>query len=210
MTTTPATAPALVFAAGQRLCDSPLIHVIDGVVAAAECLHIIAAAAPQMRRSQVSGPGGGKLSPGRTSERAWLKHALDPTVHAVATRIAAQVGLPLAHAESLQVIHYEPGQEYRTHFDAYDLATEKGQRYCERGGQRLVTALAYLNDVEAGGATAFPRLGLELRPQTGRVLIFHNCHPGTTRCDPRTEHQGKPPLRGEKWAFNLWFHERPY
>jgi prolyl 4-hydroxylase len=212
MTTTDRTlaAPATLFAGGQRLCDSPLIHVFDAVVAADECAHIIAAARPQMRRSQVSGAGGGKHSPGRTSERAWLKHAHDPTVHAVADRVAALVGLPLAFAESLQVIHYEPGQEYRTHFDAYDLATEKGQRYCERGGQRLVTALVYLGEVESGGTTAFPRLGLEVRPQTGRVLIFHNCHPGTTRCDPRTEHQGKPPLRGEKWAFNLWFHERPY
>jgi len=210
MTGSTSTTPARSFAGGQRLCDSPLVHVLDAVVAAEECAHIIAAARPMMRRSQVSGASGGKHSPGRTSERAWLKHGLDPTVHAVATRIAALVGLPLAHAESLQVIHYEPGQEYRTHFDAYDLSTEKGQRYCERGGQRLVTALAYLGEVEAGGATAFPRLGLEVQPQTGRVLIFHNCPPGSTRCDPRTEHQGKPPLRGEKWAFNLWFHERPY
>jgi len=209
MTTTSPTPPALA-TGGRRLCESPLIHVFDDILTAEECAHIVETARPRMRRSQVSGEAGGKLSPGRTSERAWLKHAEDLSVLAVATRVAALVGLPLAHAESLQVIHYEPGQEYRPHYDAYDLATEKGQRYCERGGQRLVTALAYLNDVEAGGATAFPRLGLELRPHTGRVLIFHNCHPGTTRCDRRTEHQGKPPLRGEKWAFNLWFHERPY
>jgi prolyl 4-hydroxylase len=203
-------APARAFAGGQRLCESPLIHVLDALLAPEDCAHIIAAARPQMRRSQVSGAGGGKLSEGRTSARAWLKHDLDPIVQTVASRIAGCVGLPLAHAESLQVIHYEPGQEYRPHYDAYDLETEKGRRYCERGGQRLVTALAYLGEVEAGGATGFPRLGLDIQPRTGRVVVFHNCHPGTTRCDPRTYHQGKPPLRGEKWAFNLWFHERAY
>src|SRR5690606_14910732 len=96
------TAPATTFADGQRLCDSPLIHVFDDMIAPEECAHIVAAARPQMRRSQVSGAEGGKLSPGRTSARAWLKHALDPTVHAVASRIAGRVGLPLAHAESLQ------------------------------------------------------------------------------------------------------------
>lgn len=205
-TTIPTTTPT----AGRRLCNSPIIEVFDDLLAPGECAHIVALARPFMRRSQVSGESGGKLSPGRTSARAWLKHGLDPTVHAVASRIAAQVGLPLVHAESLQVIHYEPGQEYRPHYDAYDLATEKGQRYCERGGQRLITALAYLGDVEAGGETAFPRLDLEVQPRTGRVLVFHNCHPGTTRCDPRTYHHGTPPRRGEKWAFNLWFHERPY
>lgn len=203
-------APTTEFADGQRLCASPLVHLLDGLLAADECAHIIAAARPQLRRSQVSGGDGGKHSAGRTSARAWLRHDLDPTVHAVAARIAARVGLPLAHAESLQVIHYEAGQEYRPHYDAYDLDTDKGRRYCERGGQRLVTALAYLGEVEAGGATSFPRLALDVQPRTGRVLIFHNCHPGTTRRDPRTYHQGQPPLRGDKWAFNLWFHERPY
>jgi prolyl 4-hydroxylase len=198
------------FADGERLCASPLIHRFDDLLSAEECDHIIDLARPQLRRSQVSGNAGGKFSDGRTSERAWLKHAVDPVVHAAAERIAAHVGLPLAHAESLQVIHYEAGQEYRPHFDAYDLSTEKGRRYCERGGQRIVTALAYLSAVAAGGTTGFPRIGLEVEPQPGRVLVFHNCHPGTNVCDPRTYHQGKPPLHGDKWAFNLWFHESPY
>lgn len=198
------------FDSGERLCDDPLIHQIDDLLRADECAHIIALARPQLKRSQVSGAAGGKFSEGRTSARAWLKHAVDPIVAAAATRVAAAVGLPLAHAESLQVIHYQPGQEYRPHFDAYDLSTEKGRRYCERGGQRIVTALAYLSEVEAGGATGFPRLGLEVVPRTGRVLVFHNCRPGTDLCDPRTYHQGKPPQRGDKWAFNLWFHEQPY
>ncbi|HEY8377087.1 MAG TPA: 2OG-Fe(II) oxygenase [Nannocystis sp.] len=162
-----------------------------------------------MRRSQVSGAGGGHFSAGRTSTRCWLRHDADAVVLAVSERIAARVGLPLAHAESLQVIRYEPGQEYRPHFDAYDLTTEKGQRYCARGGQRLVTALSYLCDVE-GGETGFPRLGLVVTPRQGRVLVFDNCFPGTDVRDPRSYHQGLPPRAGEKWAFNLWFHARPY
>jgi len=197
------------FAAGRRLCDEPLIHVVDELLTPAECAHIVAVAQPKMRRSQVSGAAGGKISQGRTNALTWVRHDTDAIVLAVATRIADTVGLPLVHAESLQVIHYEPGQEYRTHFDAYDLSTEKGQRYTERGGQRLVTALAYLGAVE-GGTTDFPRLGVTVAPRPGSVLVFHNCHPGTNVCDRRTEHQGRPPLRGDKWAFNLWFHERPY
>ncbi len=198
------------FTGGERLCDDPLIHAFAGLLTPTECAHIIALAQPQMRRSQVSGATGGKISQGRTNSLTWIKHGTDAVVLAVATRIAARVGLPLAHAESLQVIHYGPGQEYRPHFDAYDLSTAKGQRYCERGGQRMVTALAYLGEVDGGGATGFPNLGLEVAPQTGKVLVWHNCRPGTTVCHPDSYHQGKPPLRGDKWAFNLWFHERPY
>ncbi|MCB9703432.1 MAG: 2OG-Fe(II) oxygenase [Myxococcales bacterium] len=198
------------FPAGERLCDEPLVHVVDDVLSADECEHVIAVAEPKMRRSQVSGEGGGRHSQGRTSELTWLAHGTDPTIAAVAARVADVVGLPLSHAESLQVIHYGAGQEYRPHYDAYDLSTEKGRRYTARGGQRLVTALVYLRDVEEGGATGFPRLFIDVQPRRGRVLIFHNCHPGTDVRDPRAYHQGKAPLWGGKWAFNLWFHERPY
>lgn len=203
-------APTREFTGGRRLCDEPLIHVFDDLLAADECAHLIEVARPRMRRSQVSGEQGGRWSAGRTNALTWVKHETDALVTAIARRIADVVGLPLAHAEALQVIHYGAGQEYRPHFDAYDLSTEKGRRYCERGGQRLVTTLTYLCDVDAGGETGFPRLGLDIAPRQGRLLLFHNCHVGTTTRDPRTYHQGKAPAQGEKWAFNLWFHERPY
>lgn len=194
---------------GQRLCEAPRIEVFDALLEPEVCERVIAVARPSMRRSQVSGEARGRVSEGRTNALTWVKHDADPRVREAAERVAEVVGLPLVHAESLQVIHYEPGQEYRAHFDAYDLSTEKGKLYCARGGQRLVTALAYLSDVE-GGETGFPKLGIEVAPRRGRVLVFHNCHAGTTVRDPRSYHQGKPPVRGDKWAFNLWFHERPY
>jgi len=202
--------PRREFEGGQRVCDDPLIHTFDALLSPTECTHLVELARPRMRRSQVSGTTGGRYSDGRTNELTWIEHDTDELVRAVVERIAAQVGLPRTHAESLQVIHYERGQEYRPHFDAYDLSTEKGQRYCARGGQRLVTALAYLSDVPAGGETGFPRLNVDIRPKRGKVLLFHNCHPGTTTRDPRSYHHGKPPLRGNKWAFNLWFHQSPY
>ncbi len=194
----------------QRLREDPLIVTFDDMLTRDECEHIIALARPQLRRSQVSGLTGGSVSHGRTNALTWVRHDVDPTVQAVSERIAACVGMPLQHAESLQVIHYEPGQEYRPHYDAYDLSTEKGRRYCARGGQRLLTVLAYLGDVKEGGATCFPLLGLDVRPKRGRLLVWHNCHPGTTTRHPHSYHQGKPPVRGDKWAFNLWFHEQLY
>ena len=33
----------------------------------------------------------------------------------------------------------------------------------------------YLSAVDAGGAPVLKHLGLEVEPQLGRVLIFHNC-----------------------------------
>jgi prolyl 4-hydroxylase len=116
----------------------------------------------------------------------------------------------LVNAESYQVVHYGPGQEYRAHFDGWDAGTDRGKRCMERGGQRLVTTLLYLNHVEAGGATGFPKLELNVNPLPGSLLLFHNCHPGTNLRHELSLHGGLPVNAGEKWAANLWFRERRY
>ncbi len=40
------------------------------------------------------------------------------------------------------------------------------------GFQRAATLLVYLNDVAAGGATRFERLGVTVAPRAGRALLF--------------------------------------
>ena len=58
------------------------------------------------------------------------------------------------------------------HFDAFDLSNDDGRRFASNGGQRTVTILVYLNDVERGGHTSFPALNLDVKPQKGMALIF--------------------------------------
>jgi prolyl 4-hydroxylase len=72
-------------------------------------------------------------------------------------------------------------------------------------GQRLVTALGYLTTVADGGGTQMGRMVVPALQ--GRLLIFHNCEPGTTDIDLASRHAGLPVGSGEKWAFNLWFKE---
>ncbi|MCA9689407.1 MAG: 2OG-Fe(II) oxygenase [Nannocystaceae bacterium] len=198
------------FPFGERLCEDPLVHRFDAFVSDDECAHIIAVARPGLRRGEVSGEAGGVRSPGRSNDLTWVPHELDAVTSQVTARVADIVGLPSINAESMQVIRYGPGQEYRHHYDAYDLRTLRGQRCCDRGGQRMVTTLIYLSDVEEGGATGFPRLGLEVYPRRGALLVFHNCVPGTTDVHPQTIHAGLPVIRGEKWAVNLWFRAGAY
>ncbi|MBK8264195.1 MAG: 2OG-Fe(II) oxygenase [Nannocystis sp.] len=206
--------------APQRLCGAPpgaevhhpepLIWTLDGVADPRECEHLIELARPGLKRAVVSGDREGITSQGRTNAVVWVPHGADPITRALCQRIADLVALPLDHAEAMQVIAYGPGQEYRPHFDAYDLNTERGRRCSVRGGQRLLTALLYLSDVHAGGGTEFPRLHRVVQPSRGRLLVFHDCHPGTNTRHPDTLHAGLPVLEGSKWAFNLWFHERPF
>lgn len=200
------------FAANSRLVSTdPHIEVVEGVLSAQECDQIIAAANRHMRRALVSeGKGEGSVSDTRTGRVHWLPHAENAVIDAVTRRIAELVGIPRQRAEPLQVIHYGVTQEYRAHFDGYDLETESGRAFTENGGQRILTVLCYLNDVEAGGGTGFPNLGIEVAARRGSAVIFQNCLPGTNRIHPLSLHAGTPVTKGEKWACNLWFRERDY
>ncbi len=42
-------------------------------------------------------------------------------------------------------------------------------------GNRVITALVYLNEPEEGGETDLVNLGLKIQPATGKLLVFHDC-----------------------------------
>ena len=193
----------------QILSETPLVSYIDGFVSEEDSAHLISLAANQMRRAVVAGANVGAKSDGRTNSVAWIPHAATPTTLKVAENVARLLGAPLSHAENFQVIHYQPGAEYRSHFDAFDIKTPRGLRTMQRGGQRITTTLCYLNRVEAGGATAFGKLGVEVKPKPGRLVVFNNCIGDTSQRSPDSLHAGCPVEAGEKWAFNLWFREYP-
>ncbi|RUO78385.1 prolyl hydroxylase family protein [Pseudidiomarina taiwanensis] len=194
----------------HQLHDNPYVFVIDDFFTAAEAENLVQIARDKMQRARVSDDNAGSISDGRTNSVHWVSHDCNQLSLQLAERVAQAIDKPLSHAESFQVIHYGPEQQYRAHFDSYDMSTERGQRCTARGGQRLWTALGYLNDVSAGGETEFPKLGIKVAPKFGRLLIFSNVVFGSTDVHPQSLHAGCPVAAGEKWAFNLWFHEREF
>lgn len=185
--------------------SDPLVAVRDNVISPIECLYLIELAKPHIKRAGVVLDEGYKESDGRTGSNHWLKYDEDDVVNSIGQRLADIVGLPLSNAESMQVIHYGPTQEYRPHFDAFNLSLPRGQRAAKWGGQRLVTALVYLNQPESGGSTEFPKLGIKVPALPGRMVIFHNTSEDMSGPHPNSLHAGMPVEAGEKWAFNLWF-----
>ncbi len=186
-----------------------MVAVADGFVCQGDCAHIIALARGAMQRAKVSLDETAGVIPGRSGLNCWLRYRDDPVVMKVGELAAKLVDLPLHHAEALQVIHYDPNQEYRAHYDAYNLTLPRGQRCCRFGHQRIVTVLIYLNNVIQGGSTEFPRLNVSVEPRLGRAVVFNNVGPSLMKPHPGSLHAGRPVLQGEKWACNLWFHARP-
>lgn len=75
------------------------------------------------------------------------------------------------------------------------------------GGQRFLTFMIYLSDVEAGGRTVFTQTGVTVRPRTGNALFWFNLHSDGDSdgdYDSKVYHLGCPVAYGNKWIANKW------
>jgi prolyl 4-hydroxylase len=195
---------------GQQINAEPPVYLFENFLSQQECDHLVELSQPHMQRAVVSGGENGVESTGRTGDVHWIAHGHDPITTGISQRMVELVGLPLVNAESIQVISYGAGQEYRPHFDAWMPDSESGARCLARGGQRLVTCLVYLNEAAVGGGTFFPKMDVEVIPKQGRLVLFHNCYEKTNHRHPASLHGGMAPESGVKWACNFWFRESAY
>lgn len=121
-------------------------------------------------------------------------------------RIEKWTMLPKDYGETFYVLRYDIGQEYKAHTDWF-AAGPQGLGFLGYPGNRLATVIVYLTDVEEGGETLFPTIGLKIRPQRGTALLFWNRMPDGT-LDPDVLHSSAPVIRGQKWSISRWIRER--
>ena len=147
---------------------------------------------------------------GRTNQMGWLDYKKSPTAVHFLMRASQLTQLHTSQAENVQALHYELGEEYDAHLDAFPLNTERAHAGPKgTKGNRVVTLLLYCNEVADGGDTVFVELNKAVRPKAGRCVLFSNTIIGTQVPDPKTRHQAQPVLAGEKYALNLWFRNVP-
>jgi len=109
-------------------------------------------------------------------------------------------------SEELQVSNYGIGGHYEPHFD-FARREEKNAFASLGTGNRIATLLIYDSDVEQGGATVFPHLGISLWPKKGSAAFWYNLFQNGEG-DDMTRHAACPVLAGTKWVSNFWIHER--
>jgi hypothetical protein len=78
--------------------------------------------------------------------------------------------------------------EFDDHVDVGDYSSSR----------RFLVVMMYLNAVEEGGTTDFPKLDLSITPKCGRILVF----PPTWMY----RHAGRPVTIGSKYIFGTYLH----
>lgn len=150
----------------------------------------------------------GNIDGGRTSYTGDVDPR-DPFIQTLQRRIDDLLGIDPALGETLQGQRYTVGQEFKHHYDYFVAKHEYWDDERRRGGQRSWTAMGYLNAVEEGGATDFPKVSLSIPPQAGVLLMWNNMAPDG-RPNPRTIHAGAPVVRGVKYVLTKWYRARPW
>ena len=203
--------PAQVWAGDRQVqvlmaMRNPRVVVFGGFLSDAECDALVADAAPRMSRSEtvVNATGGSEVHDARTSRGMFFARAETPLCERIEQRIAALLRWPVINGEGLQVLHYQPGAEYKPHHDYFDPAQPGMTTVLARGGQRVGTLLMYLNTPAKGGGTVFPDVALEVAATKGCAVFFSydRAHAVT-----RSLHGGAPVVAGEKWVATKWLRQ---
>lgn len=158
----------------------------------------------ERRPSTLSDPNGDAKY--RTSETCDIAFD-DPLGMTVNSAICDLMGLDPAFGEPLQGQRYAVGQEFKLHTDYFDPLGIDYEKYCSVAGQRTWTAMIYLNEPVAGGATRFKAINKIVQPETGKLLMWDNRGLDGS-INASTLHQGMPVRAGTKYILTKWFRER--
>uniref|UniRef100_A0A7S4PAD7 Fe2OG dioxygenase domain-containing protein n=1 Tax=Paramoeba aestuarina TaxID=180227 RepID=A0A7S4PAD7_9EUKA len=166
----------------------------------------------------------------RYSQQLWINPDFDDEISKRIRERAADVArLPVDLGEETQLLYYPQGGHYIGHLDA--IKPKESNAYYDAGGNRIATFLYYLNTVEEGGETVFPRakqqnflnqdvcegkdvesIGLRIKPQKGQVYMFYSLLEESHmqgKIDQTSYHTACP-VKGEshKWLANQWIRNK--
>ncbi|ELU16050.1 hypothetical protein CAPTEDRAFT_114796, partial [Capitella teleta] len=137
----------------------------------------------------------------------WLRSENSASADKLSRRVSSATKLDAEkYAELFQVSTYGIGGHYEPHFDFSKVKYFTNPVLNEQMGDRIATFMIYLNDVEAGGRTVFPRLNLVIEPIKNSAVFWHNLLDDGQQ-DDRTIHGACPVVLGRKWVANKWIHE---
>jgi len=196
--------------APEVVSTAPRLWWLRDFIPPALCDWLVERVKGRLELATVYDPEGGGLDAKEARTNTLFEFNLaegDLVVMLARARIARALGVRPRQLESSNVLHYSVGQKFSRHFDFLDPAAPLLAEELRARGQRVATALIYLNDGFEGGQTEFPVLGQQLQGRPGDALLFWNVDPAGAP-DRSTLHAGLAPTAGEKWLFSQFVRDR--
>ena len=164
-------------------------------------------AAPTMYDSTTVGPD---IKGYRTSSNTYLSKDMDnKLIQAINLITEVLTELPTENQEDICIVKYLEGEEYKKHCDYMDgNQTEEGKAEMDRGGDRVFTVMFYLNDDFEEGGTLFVTPNIEVKPKTGRCVIWKNYLGG--KPNTQSMHAGLPVKEGIKYIGVKWIRKNKF
>ncbi|MFS0590483.1 2OG-Fe(II) oxygenase [Cytobacillus horneckiae] len=175
--------------------EEPLIVILDNVLSDEECNELIKMSKDKMERSKIGVIR--EVNQIRTSEGMFFQENENDTIIKIEKRISSIMNIPVEHGDGIQILKYTPGQEYKAHFDFFSSTNRASIN------NRISTIVIYLNDVEHGGETFFPKLNFSVSPKKGMAVYFEYFY-NDKELNEQTLHGGAPVIAGEKWVATQW------
>jgi prolyl 4-hydroxylase len=179
--------------------EEPLIVILGNVLSHEECDELIRLSKDRLQRSKIGNSR--EIDELRTSSSTFFHEGENDVVTRIEKRVSQIMNIPTQHGEGLQILNYKIGQEYKAHFDFF---TSKNNIV---NNPRISTLVMYLNDVENGGETYFPKLNFSVSPQKGMAVYFEYFYNDVT-LNELTLHGGAPVIIGDKWAATQWMRRK--
>ncbi|CAH0264487.1 hypothetical protein SRABI96_03517 [Peribacillus sp. Bi96] len=173
--------------------EEPLIVVLGSVLSDEECDELIRLSKDKLHRSKIGDSH--EVNEIRTSSGMFFQENESDIITRIEKRISSIMNIPIEHGDGIQILKYSPGQEYKAHFDFF---TSK-----ETKNNRISTIVMYLNDVEHGGETFFPKLNFSVSPKKGMAVYFEYFY-NDNHINELTLHGGAPVINEEKWVATQW------
>lgn len=181
---------------------------IDNFLTESECNYLISQKQDKTNKSTVvcNITHVGITSDVRTSNGCFFKKHENELIKTISHRLAWLTRTQSNQQEGFQFLHYQKTEQYKPHHDYFN---KKNTDTLSRGGNRIKTAIIYLNTPSLGGETYFPHLNRLQKAITGTLVVWDNLD---HLLNPLIEslHAGMPIIDGHKYCLPIWIREKEF
>jgi hypothetical protein len=136
-----------------------------------------------------------------------VNHDESDLLHETSKRLSILVQTPIRNAEKYLVTTLSKQTIPTETIDSFNPETQSELMKKDSGGQRLLSLIGVLDEKDCSEVT-FSKLNLNIKLQTGEILVLHNCYEESILPNPKSKYTIRATNNIDSWYLKLIFRER--